>query len=221
MAPTAKRMLMDGGLPAVNSTGMSSVQLLERAHQAISRHLTLAGMMSIWRAVGRVIAATMIKGKGVHLEGLGTFYFDVKGVPAFRLEPVRGIKWRPAFRDLPGQCAVLPGVSAELVMNLSNSSRELVNRVVDMVIKTVQHSAKGSACSSFFVSFAGVGEFVWVARSGQGLGGDGKAGVRFQAKLKARIAHAMRTGTTKLSMRELLSECFVKPLLPAPGCTDG
>ena len=69
-------------------------------------------------------------GKGVNVEGLGVFCFDLDGAPMFALQPVGGIHWRPQTRQLPGQCTVLPKVSLKLVMELSTQSREMVDTVL-------------------------------------------------------------------------------------------
>ena len=217
------RRKMDGGLLCVSETELTSVRLIERAHaRALADKLTLAEMMRIWRCIGRVIGASLMLGKGVNVDGLGVFCFDLDGAPMFALQPVGGINWRPQTRQLPGQCTVLPKASLKLVMELSTQSREMVDTVLREVITEAQRAAK-HICPSFFLSFASVGEFVWTADdpSGPGLRGYGPAGVRFNNKLKSRLRHAMRKGTTKKSIKALLAERYVRPLQPAPGYEDG
>ena len=85
------RRKMDGGLLCVSETELTSVRLIERAHaRALADKLTLAEMMRIWRCIGRVIGASLMLGKGVNVDGLGVFCFDLDGAPMFALQPVGG-----------------------------------------------------------------------------------------------------------------------------------
>ena len=102
------RRKMDGGLLCVSETELTSVRLIERAHaRALADKLTLAEMMRIWRCIGRVIGASLMLGKGVNVDGLGVFCFDLDGAPMFALQPVGGINWRPQTRQ--GAPKTIPG----------------------------------------------------------------------------------------------------------------
>ena len=90
-------MPLEGGLPSVDDIARPSVMLLELAHSrsGLAAEMTLARLLQVWRAVGRCIAATLLRGKGVVVHGLGTFAFDTRGRPAFTLQTkgVRGVRW--------------------------------------------------------------------------------------------------------------------------------
>ena len=76
---------------------LTSVKLIERAHaRALADKLTLAEMMRIWRCIGRVIGASLILGKGVNVDGLGVFCFDLDGVDP-DAAAARGPPWIALF----------------------------------------------------------------------------------------------------------------------------
>jgi hypothetical protein len=83
-------------LECVSKVEWPSIHLLTKAHaRRLSDTLTLAQMLKIWRAVGRVIATTLISGKGLHLEGLGTLHDVVfsRGVLVVPLDRARATSY--------------------------------------------------------------------------------------------------------------------------------